>query len=94
MLCCCYDKSTGKTLVGTSRGHLQVWTGASCSKKDQIPIVTKGKKSKRGVDAIWVNEDYIITGSRDFKINILLNKKYKRVNSIDLRKLIPDALAP
>lgn len=45
------------------------------------------------MDAIWISDEYVLTGGRDCVINIL-NKSYKTVNRIDMKKSIPDSITP
>jgi len=45
------------------------------------------------LDSIVYTKDYWITGGRDNKINIL-SKKGKIYKTMDLEKMIPDAIMP
>ncbi len=51
-MCCAYDPTTKKVVVGTSKGHLQLWNQASFTRKEYK------KFHKKGVDAIYINEKW------------------------------------
>eukprot|EP01017_Pseudomicrothorax_dubius_P040457 TRINITY_DN6328_c0_g1_i1.p1 TRINITY_DN6328_c0_g1~~TRINITY_DN6328_c0_g1_i1.p1 ORF type:complete len:614 (+),score=151.97 TRINITY_DN6328_c0_g1_i1:60-1844(+) len=73
-------------LVGASNGELQIWMGANMTKA--LPIHTAG------IDALYVDVNYILTGGKDSKVNFLDRTNYAVLLSVSIAESVKLSRCP
>jgi hypothetical protein len=48
----------------------------------------------KGVDALFINDKYVVSGGKDMTIKYLDKKTYKTIVSIDCKTVLSDSVCP
>jgi microtubule-associated protein-like 6 len=72
----CVAFNNDDVIVGAADGSVQFWKGPACGKAF--------KMHSKAVDALYVNAEYVITGGKDCIVNILDNKMYAVVCTVNI----------
>ena len=84
-----FDPDSQSILTGESKGVVKLWKATNCTQTINLKLPTKGEKEEEKsasvVDALLVQKEYYLAGTKDGYI-FVLGKKGDVLNILDMKK--------